>query len=112
MDGSSALRPGLSLVFSVLTAIIGFVIIGQLAGILIGGLFYEGTMIQWIGEFTNSLQISEKIRLPLLVMQGCGTAFGLVLTPWLYLRIIALHPGFKDSQSEARGDRGNQRAEV
>jgi len=87
-SGSSALRPGLSLVFSVLTAIIGFVIIGQLAGILIGGLFYEGTMIQWIGEFTNSLQISEKIRLPLLIMQGCGTAFGLILTPWLYLRFI------------------------
>lgn len=91
MDESSrrsALRPGPSVVFSVLTAIIGFVIIGQLAGILIGGLFYEGSMIQWFGEFTNSLKISEKIRLPLLVLQGCGTAFGLILTPWLYLRFI------------------------
>lgn len=85
---SPGLRPGISVTFSVLTAIIGFVIIGQMAGLLIGSLFYPGTMTEWMNEFTNSIKISEKIKLPLLVMQGCGTAFGLILTPWLYLRFI------------------------
>ena len=84
----SALRPVTSLVFSILTSVVGFVIIGQLIGILAGGLFYPGSMMDWIAEFQNSLKISEKVRLPLLVMQGCGTAFGLILTPWLYLRFI------------------------
>jgi len=82
------LRPGTSVTFSVLTAIVGFVIIGQIAGLLIGSLFYSGTMTEWMNEFTNSIQISEKIKLPMLIMQGCGTAFGLILTPWLYLRFI------------------------
>lgn len=85
---SSELRPGTSLVLSVLTSIVGFVIIGQLIGILAGGLFYPGSMMEWLAEFQNSLKVSEKIRMPLLVMQGCGTAFGLILTPWLYLRFI------------------------
>ena len=84
----SALRPVTSLVFSILTSVVGFVIIGQLAGILIGGLFYPGTMMEWFAEFQNSVRISEKIRIPMMVMQGCGTAFGLILTPWLYLRFI------------------------
>ena len=82
------LRPGISVTFSILTAIVGFVIIGQIAGLLIGSLFYSGTMTEWINEFTNSIKISDKIKLPMLVMQGCGTAFGLILTPWLYLRFI------------------------
>jgi len=83
-----ALRPGLSVTLSVITAILGFVVIGQLSGILIGGLFYPGTMTEWINEFTPNLQVSEKVRIPLLIMQGCGTAFGLILTPWLYLKFI------------------------
>jgi membrane protease YdiL (CAAX protease family) len=80
------IRPVFSVLNSILTIFLGFVVIGQIAGFLIGYLFYGGSFSQWIGAFTPNLQMTEKIRLPVLVMQGCTTAIGLILSPWLYLK--------------------------
>ena len=84
----SALRPLLSVLFALITLFSGFVVIGQVTGMIGGFLFYDGTFLQWVDEFSHSLVLSEKLRLPLLIMQLCATGFGLILTPWLYLRFI------------------------
>jgi hypothetical protein len=80
------IRPAFSVLNSILTIFLGFAVIGQIAGILTGFLFYPGTFSEWIGEFTPAIQMTEKIRVPVLIVQGCTTAFGLILSPWLYLK--------------------------
>ena len=80
------IRPAFSVLNSILTIFLGFAVIGQIAGILVGFLFYQGTFSEWIGEFTPAIQMTEKIRIPVLIVQGCTTAFGLILSPWLYLK--------------------------
>jgi len=84
----SALRPVLSVLFALVTLVSGFVVIGQVTGMIGGFLFYDGSFIEWVEEFSHSLVLTPKLRVPLLVMQLCATGFGLILTPWLYLRYI------------------------
>ncbi|MBM3177420.1 MAG: CPBP family intramembrane metalloprotease [Bacteroidetes bacterium] len=83
-----ALRPAVSLIFSLLTIFLGFAVIGQTVGLLAGAAFYDGTFNEWTNEFSSELRMSEKIRTPLLVVQGMSTGIGLILVPLLYLKFI------------------------
>lgn len=82
------LRPVWSVVFSIFTILIGFVVIGPLIGMLAGAIFYPGSMAQFAEEFSNGIQLKEIMRVPLMVMQGFVTAVGLVVMPWLFLRYL------------------------
>lgn len=84
----SALRPWLSVLFTLVAIFTGFVVIGYITGMIAGSLFYPGTFIEYVEEFSHELVLSQKLRMPLLVMQLCATGFGLVLTPWVYLKFI------------------------
>jgi membrane protease YdiL (CAAX protease family) len=84
----SALRPWLSVLFTLVAIFTGFVVIGYVTGMIAGSFFYPGTFTEYVEEFTHELVLSPKLRLPLLVMQGCATGFGLILTPWVYLKFI------------------------
>jgi hypothetical protein len=78
-------RPAyISLIFILLTAALGFMIIGPALGVLIAMPFYEGTIIDFTQKLSNPTAHPE-LRLPVLIMQGCGTFFGLIVIPTLYL---------------------------
>ncbi|MFM7195154.1 MAG: lysostaphin resistance A-like protein [Bacteroidota bacterium] len=87
----SALRPWLSVLFTLVAIFTGFVVIGYLTGMIAGSFFYPGTFVEYVEEFSHDLVLSPKLRMPLLVMQLCATGFGLILTPWVYLKFIEKH---------------------
>ena len=83
-----AQRPAwLSIIFILLTATFGFVVIGPLIGFLVAMPFYDGTLF----DLTTSLSdptAHPEIRFPILIMQGCATLIGLIFIPFLYVWAI------------------------
>jgi len=78
-------RPALfSLIFILLTASMGFIIVGPALGFFFAIPFYEGSMMDLVQKIQNPLAHPE-IRLPVLIMQGCATLIGLIIIPTLYL---------------------------
>jgi uncharacterized protein len=81
-------RPAwLSIIFILLTATLGFVVIGPLIGFFVAMPFYDGTIFDLISDLSNPTAHPE-IRLPVLIMQGCATLIGLILIPALYVSAI------------------------
>ncbi len=87
LTGISQRHPLTSVIFILLTAALGFVIIGPLIGFFIAMPFYEGSIFDLTEKISNPTQYPE-IKLPILIMQGCATLIGLIIIPALYLRAI------------------------
>ena len=78
-------RPALfSLIFILLTAAMGFMIVGPALGFFVAMPFYDGSVMDLAQKIQNPIAHPE-IRLPVLIIQGCGTLFGLIVIPTLYL---------------------------
>jgi len=78
-------RPALfSLIFILLTAAMGFMIVGPALGFLVAMPFYEGSVMDLAQKIQTPMAHPE-IRLPILIIQACGTLFGLIIIPTLYL---------------------------
>lgn len=80
------LRPAISVALSILAIFIGFAVVGQLIGMMVGSALYEGTFVEFTEEF-QPLEMKESLRLPLMAIQA-GAGLGLFLIPWLHLRFI------------------------
>jgi len=80
------LRPVISVALSILAIFIGFAVVGQLIGMMVGSALYEGTFVEFTEEF-QPLEMKESLRLPLMAIQA-GAGLGLFLIPWLHLRFI------------------------
>ncbi len=65
-----------------LVVIIGWFVIGQILGIVAGSLIYEGDFLQEI----QSPADHPNLRNAILLMQGVGSAIGLILLPLWYLK--------------------------
>ena len=83
LSGISQRPAWLSIIFILLTATFGFVVIGPLIGFLVAMPFYDGTIFDLTSKLSNPAAHPE-IRLPILIMQGCATTIGLILIPYLY----------------------------
>lgn len=84
LTGISQKPAWLSIIFILLTATFGFVIIGPLIGFAVAMPFYEGSIFDLTEKLTDPTAHPE-IRLPILIMQGCATLIGLILIPILYV---------------------------
>lgn len=81
-------RPAwLSIIFIFLTAMLGFVIIGPMIGFMLSIPFIEGDLLSFQSKLANPIAHSE-LRIPLFIIQGSATFFGLILIPALYIRGI------------------------
>jgi membrane protease YdiL (CAAX protease family) len=77
-------RPAATSVFFILiTALAGFLFVGQLIGFLMAIPFMEGTLVDFRLKLAEPL-LHPEIKLPLFIIQGCATLFGLVAGPLLY----------------------------
>lgn len=85
LTGISQRNPFTSLVFILLTALIGFLIIGPMVGFFVAMAFYDGSMFDLIEKIQNPLQYPE-IRMPVLILQAGATLIGLIIIPALYLK--------------------------
>ncbi|HCM77928.1 MAG TPA: CPBP family intramembrane metalloprotease domain-containing protein [Cytophagales bacterium] len=81
-------RPAwISVILIFLTAMLGFVVIGPLIGVVIALPFIDGDLTGFLSKLGNPASYPE-LRIPLFIMQGCATLIGLILLPALYIRGI------------------------
>jgi hypothetical protein len=83
LTGISKRPAWISIILILLTATLGFVVIGPLIGFLVAMPFYDGTIFDLTSKLTDPTAHPE-IRLPILIMQGCATLIGLILIPASY----------------------------
>jgi uncharacterized protein len=86
-EGISQRPAWLSVLFILITVVLGFLVIGPIIGFLAAMPFYEGTLFDLQGKLTDPTAHPE-LRLPLIIMQGFATLIGLILIPLVYLRAI------------------------
>lgn len=87
LTGISQRPAWLSIILILITATLGFTIIGPIIGLLISLPFYEGTLFDLPTAMADPIAHPE-VRLPLIITQGCATLIGLILIPYLYLYSI------------------------
>jgi len=83
LTGISERPAWISIILILLTATLGFVVVGPLIGFLVAMPFYDGTIFDLTSKLTDPTAHPE-IRLPILIMQGFATLIGLILIPALY----------------------------
>lgn len=76
--------PWISVLLIFLTSMVGFIIIGPLIGIVVAMPFVEGSLMDFLLNVSNPIGHPE-LKLPLFIIQGCATFFGLIVGPGLYL---------------------------
>jgi membrane protease YdiL (CAAX protease family) len=77
--------PVLNLIVILLMVGLGFVIVGPLVGVLVALPFYNGSLMDLTEAIQPPLENPE-IKVPLYIIQGCSTLFGLIIAPALYLQ--------------------------
>lgn len=70
-----------------LVIVVGWIFMGQTLGILAASLIYEGNLLEGISDPASHPEISNA----LLLMQGIGSAVGLIFVPWYYLKYSEKH---------------------
>ncbi len=79
-------RPAwISVILIFLTSMLGFVVIGQIIGFLLAMPFIDGGLLSFQSKLANPTAYPE-LRVPLFIIQGSATFFGLILIPALYIR--------------------------
>lgn len=78
-------HPVVNLIIIILMVGLGFVIVGPIVGFFLALPFYEGTMMQLADAVQQPLDHPE-LKVPLYIIQGSATAFGLIFAPMLFLR--------------------------
>jgi uncharacterized protein len=90
-SGHNNLRsPLISILVTLLAVAVGFQVIGPILGMMIAYPFYPGTHIEFANAVKNPYDHAE-FRTTLLIMQGFGTFFGMVVIPFFILRYQRRH---------------------
>lgn len=71
-----------------LVIVVGWIFLGQTLGFLAASLWYEGDLIEAIKHPVNH----PDVRGAILLMQGVGSAIGLIFVPWYYLKFSENRP--------------------
>lgn len=84
LDQTSERHPLLSVLLTLLVMAIGFVVIGPMIGLLLALPFYDGPMTGLIDQINSPVGHPE-LKIPLFILQGAATFFGLIVGPAVYL---------------------------
>lgn len=84
-------NPGLILICTFFTVAAGFIVIGPLLGTLIALPFFKEGPLALVEALQNPTQHPE-IKMPLYIVQGGATFFGLIAGPMLMLKALKLSP--------------------
>ncbi len=78
-------RPAwISVILIFISAMLGFIVIGPLIGFIFSIPFFEGDLMTLQTKLASPADYPE-LRVPLFIMQGCATLFGLIIVPSLYV---------------------------
>ncbi|MCF6352752.1 MAG: CPBP family intramembrane metalloprotease [Cyclobacteriaceae bacterium] len=73
------------LIISLVGSLLGFQLIGIFIGALVALPFYDGSVIDLFTAMADPVN-NPSIKIPLMITQGVGSAFGMILVPWLMYR--------------------------
>ena len=76
------ISPWKLLIITLVSSLLGFQLIGIFIGVLVALPFYDGSLMDLQYAISDPVN-NPTIRIPLMIMQGVGSAFGLILIPWL-----------------------------
>ncbi|MBT1687234.1 CPBP family intramembrane glutamic endopeptidase [Dawidia soli] len=77
----------MTILLVLVAVLLGFQIIGPLIGFFIALPFYPGTFLDMSEAIKDPLGHPE-MKVPLFIMQGCATFFGLIVVPVILVRIL------------------------
>ncbi len=77
-----AINPWKLFIISLIGSLLGFQLVGMLVGMLVAMPFYSGSLTEFIMALSNPVDYPQ-VKLPLMIVQGTGSAFGLILIPWV-----------------------------
>ncbi|MCB0497120.1 MAG: CPBP family intramembrane metalloprotease [Cyclobacteriaceae bacterium] len=96
------INPWRLLIITVVSSFVGFQLIGGFIGILAVLPFYEGGIMDFMTAMGDPLSHPD-IRMPILVIQGIGSAFGMIFIPWLiYTKIFKFELNFGQTRAEVQ----------
>ena len=93
MSNSPDVNPIKVIFLTLITVLLGFVIVGPLVGALVAMPFYDGGLMDMLEALQNPPAHPE-IKIALYIMQGCATFVGLIVGPALLL--LAFRRSVKD----------------
>ncbi|MCD9016084.1 CPBP family intramembrane glutamic endopeptidase [Parachryseolinea silvisoli] len=79
--------PLTTILLMLVAVLLGFQIVGPLIGYFIALPFYPGSGTEMIKDLKNPIGHPE-VKVPLFIMQGCATFFGLILIPVILIHIL------------------------
>lgn len=88
---SNTLHPLVSALLILMVAMVSFIAIGPVIGAFIGMAVFDGNIMDMTEQLANPLLYPE-IKSVLMIMQGSATGIGLVLIPWIYMKLLAKTP--------------------
>lgn len=99
---ASHISPWKLLIITIVSSLLGF----QLVGIFIGSLlvfpFFDGDYLSFMQAIADPVN-NPAIKTPLMIIQGFGSAFGMIFIPWLiYDRVFKLPLNFGQTKIAAQ----------
>lgn len=79
-------HPVISLIIILLIVGLGFIVVGPIIGFFVAIPFFEGSMVE-LSEAIQQPASHPELKIPLFIMQGSATLFGLILGPAWYLSV-------------------------
>jgi membrane protease YdiL (CAAX protease family) len=79
--------PLTTILLMLVSVFLGFQIIGPLIGFFVAMPFYPGSFLEMTQALQNPVGQPE-MKVPLFIMQGCATFFGLIVIPVILIRIL------------------------
>ncbi len=92
------ISPWKLLIISLVGSLLGFQLIGVFIGALVALPFYDGSAIDLFTAMADPVN-NPSIKIPLMITQGVGSAFGMILVPWLiYKGVFKIPLNFEQSK--------------
>ncbi len=93
------ISPWKLLIITIVSSLLGF----QLIGMFIGGLvvlpFFNGNYVSFMSAISDPIN-NPAIKIPLIIMQGIGSAFGMIFIPWLiYVKVFKIPLNFGQTKT-------------
>lgn len=93
------ISPWKLLIITLVSSLLGFHLIGIFIGSLVALPFYDGDFASLFVAISDPVN-NPSVKTPLMIMQGVGSAFGMIFIPWLiYTRIFKIPLNFDQTKA-------------
>ncbi|MCF6359923.1 MAG: CPBP family intramembrane metalloprotease [Cyclobacteriaceae bacterium] len=96
------LGPWKLLIISLVGSLLGFQLVGVFVGAFAALPFFDGSIMELFEAMVDPVN-KPNVKVPLMIIQGVGSAFGLIFIPWLiYSKMFKLPLNFGQSKASVQ----------